>query len=159
MMTRAEQILQEYIDRRTRYNLLLIEIDDITEELVDRLNFPYVSCSKMSDMPRSKTSKFHSSTEILALLGDKVSKSIAIEIIRQGKELERFQNRLIEILEEGEYYLIAKRYFERDIHGKYYTWAQIAGFYTRQYKLDYVDKQTIKWRIKRKILPRLEKML
>jgi hypothetical protein len=158
-MTKAERLLQQYADNKTRYNLLLIEIDDITAELIDRLVHPALSCSTISDMPHSQTNKFNSATENLALLENKVNNNIAKEIIRQGKALERFRNKLIELLEEGELYLLSKRYFEKDIHGKPFTWAQIAGFYTRKYKLDYIDKDTVKMRLRRKILPRLDEML
>ena len=157
-MTKAERLLQQYADNKTRYNLLLIEIDDITAELIDRLVHPALSCSTISDMPHSQTNKFNSATENLALLENKVNNNIAKEIVRQGKELERFRNKLIELLEEGELYLLSKRYFERDIHGKPFTWAKIAGVYTRKYKLDYIDKYTVKMRLRRKILPRLDEM-
>lgn len=158
-MTKAEKWLQEYIDNRTHYNLLLIEIDDITTEIIEKISFPSISASIISDMPRSQTNKFHSTTEINALLEGKLNPSLQAELVRRGRHLEKCNNILAEILTAGEIFLLSKRYFEKDIHGKPYTWSQIAGAYTRQYKLDYIDKDTVKVRLRRKILPMLERML
>jgi hypothetical protein len=153
----AVRLLKSYLDNQARLKLLEIEL--INTDIFETIEAKALQSTNY-DVPGSKTNKFHSRVEDVVFNRRnevcRTKEQLKRDIIYIKSEILKVDIMLSRLCYEDRFLIEQKFFSDKSLQG----WKAIAREHSIKFNKDFVlNWKTIKWRVKNKIIPFLDRLL